>query len=60
MLESLAQLAQVPFLELEKEAPVRTLKDNMRTFLYGFSSKAAEMARELNKVIYNIREQFNN
>jgi len=54
VLESLVHMLQVYFLELKKEAPVRSLRDQIKMFLYGFSSKAAEMARELNKVIYNI------
>lgn len=60
MLESLVHLAETPFTDLEKEDPVRLLRDQVKMFSYKLSSKGAEIARELNKVIYNILVQLNN
>jgi len=45
---------EVPFLNLEKEDPVRLLRDQIKMFSYKLSSKATEIEKELNKVIYNI------
>ncbi|XP_060842082.1 uncharacterized protein LOC132922531 [Rhopalosiphum padi] len=49
VLESLVRLAETPFTDLEKEDPVRLLRDQVKMFSYKLSSKGAEIARELNK-----------
>ncbi|XP_026813936.1 uncharacterized protein LOC113554335 [Rhopalosiphum maidis] len=49
VLESLVHLAETPFTDLEKEDPIRLLRDQVKMFSYKLSSKAAGIARELNK-----------
>uniref|UniRef100_A0A2S2P8C2 Fatty-acid and retinol-binding protein 1 n=1 Tax=Schizaphis graminum TaxID=13262 RepID=A0A2S2P8C2_SCHGA len=49
VLESLVNLVEKPFTDLEKEDPIRLLRDQVKMFSYKLSSKAAEIARELNK-----------
>ncbi|KAF0769621.1 Uncharacterized protein FWK35_00013669 [Aphis craccivora] len=51
--ESLVRLAEVPFLNLEKEDPVRFLRDQIKMFSYKLSSKATEIEKELNKVYHD-------
>ncbi|XP_027854507.2 uncharacterized protein LOC114133082 [Aphis gossypii] len=51
--ESLVRLAEIPFLNLEKEDPVRFLRDQIKMFSYKLSSKATEIEKELNKVYHD-------